>query len=221
MPSLLKKNKYRLLYKRREREQIMMSRLSYMVTDYLLNRGKIEKSDREIYHYGYILLLDGLLDTILLLIFGLIIQKFVLTIFFVLVFTTTRMFSGGYHANKHWQSTLITFVSCFISVEFSEQIVASFDEKLFLILGIVICYIIFILYSPIKNSTKPIDEENIQANKTKSLVVLSIYVFIIAFASKYNLEYSNVILVTLLEVTLLMILGIIKQRIIGMKKVVK
>ena len=198
-----------------------MSRLSYMLTESFLSRVVIEKSDKKIYHNIYILLLSGLVDTILLLIIGVVIQKFLLTVVFVFVFTTTRMFSGGYHANKHWQSTLITFVSCFISVEFSEQIVASFDEKLFLILGIVICYIIFILYSPIKNSTKPIDEENIQANKTKSLVVLSIYVFIIAFASKYKLEYSNVILVTLLEVTLLMILGIIKQRIIGMKKVVK
>ena len=198
-----------------------MSRLSYMLTESFLSRVEIEKSDKKIYHNIYILLLIGLVDTILLLIIGVVIQKFLLTVVFVFVFTTTRVFSGGYHANKHWQSILITFVSCFISVEFSEQIVASFDEKLFLILGIVICYIIFILYSPIKNSIKPIDEENIQAIKTKSLVVLSIYVFIIAFASKYKLEYSNVILVTLLEVTLLMILGIIKQRIIGMKKVVK
>ena len=198
-----------------------MSRLSYMLTESFLSRVEIEKSDKKIYHNIYILLLSGLVDTIFLLIIGVVIQKFLLTVVFVFVFTTTRMFSGGYHANKHWQSILITFVSCFISVEFSEQIVASFDEKLFLILGIVICYIIFILYSPIKNSIKPIDEENIQAIKTKSLVVLSIYVFIIAFASKYNLEYSNVILVTLLEVTLLMILGIIKQRRIGMKKVVK
>ena len=93
-----------------------------------------------------------------------------------------------------------------------------FDEKLFLIVGIVICYIIFILYSPIEDFNKPLDEDDIQANKTKSLVLLSIYVFIIAFASKYNLEYSNVILVTLLEVTLLMILGIIKKRGKGMKR---
>lgn len=198
-----------------------MSRLSYMLTESYLSRAVIEKSEKKIYHNIYILLLSGLVDTILLLIIGVVIQKFLLTVVFVFVFTTTRMFSGGYHANKHWQSTFITFVSCFISVEFSEQILASFDEKLFLILGIVICYIIFILYSPIKNSIKPIDEENIQAIKTKSLVVLSIYVFIIAFASNYNLEYSNVILVTLLEVTLLMILSIIKQRRIGMKKVVK
>jgi len=212
MPSLLKKNKYRLLYKRREREQIMMSRLSYMVTDYLLNRGKIEKSDREIYHYGYILLLDGLLDTILLLIFGIIIQEFVLTVFFVLVFTTTRMFSGGYHANTRWQCILVTFVSCFISVEVSQQIVGLFDEKLFFIVGIVICYIIFIVYSPVENANKPLDEEDIQANKTKSLVLLSIYVFIVAFTSKYNLVYSSVILVTLFEVVLLMIVGIIQKR---------
>ena len=83
-----------------------------------------------------------------------------------------------------------------------------FDEKLFLIVGIVICYIIFILYSPIEDFNKPLDEDDIQANKTKSLVLLSIYVFIVAFTSKYNIKYAGVMLVTLLEVTLLMILGI-------------
>jgi len=212
MPCLLKKYYNQLLYKRREREQFMMSRLSYMLTDFLLSRGKIKKSDKEIYHYGYILLLDGLLDTILLLLFGLIIQKFLITVAFVLVFTTTRMFAGGYHAKTRWQCILITFISCFICVEFSEHIIGLFNEKLFLIVGIVICYIIFILYSPIENSNKPLDEEDIQSNKTKSLVILSIYVFIIAFTSMYGLKYPSIILVTLLEVTLLMILGIITKR---------
>ena len=182
-----------------------------MLTDFLLSRGKIKKSDKEIYHYGYILLLDGLLDTILLLIFGILIQKFVLTVVFVSVFSTTRMFSGGYHANARWQCILINFVSCFISVEFSQQIIGLFDEKLSLIVGIVICYIIFILYSPVENSSKPLDEDHIQTYKTKSLVFLSVYVFIIGFTSKYNTQYPSVILVTLLEVTVLMILGMINR----------
>jgi len=211
MPSLLKKIKYQLLFKRREREQFMISRLSYVITDFFLGKGKIKKSDKEIYRHGYILLLDGLLDTILLLIFGILIQKFTPTVLFVLVFTTTRIFSGGYHANKRWQYILIIFILCFISVEFSQQIIGLFDKKLFLILGIVICYIIFILYSPIENFDKPLDEEDIQTNKTKSLALLSIYVVIIAITSEYNLEYSSVIFVTLIEVTLLLILGIIKN----------
>ena len=197
-----------------------MFRLSYMLKDFLLDRRKIEKADKKIYHFGYILLLDGLLDTILLLIFGILIQKFVLTVVFVLVFATTRMFSGGYHANTRWQCILINFVSCFISVEFSQQIIGLFDEKLSLIVGIVICYIIFILYSPVENSSKPLDEDRIQTYKTKSLVLLSVYVFIIGFTSKYNTQYSSVILVTLLEVTLLMILGIFDRWRKRLKKVV-
>lgn len=197
---------------RREREQFMMSRLSYMLKDFLLSRRKIEKEDKEIYHFGYILLLDELLDTILLLIFGILIQKFVLTVVFVLVFTTTRMFSGGYHANARWQCILINFVSCFISVEFSQQIIGLFDERLLLIVGIVICYIIFILYSPVENLDNPLDEDDIQTYKTKSLVLLSVYVVIIGFTSKYNTQYPSVILVTLLEVTLLMILGMINRQ---------
>ena len=197
---------------RREREQFMMSRLSYMLKDFLLSRRKIEKEDKEIYHFGYILLLDELLDTILLLIFGILIQKFVLTVVFVLVFTTTRMFSGGYHANARWQCILINFVSCFISVEFSQQIIGLFDERLLLIVGIVICYIIFILYSPVENLDNPLDEDDIQTYKTKSLVLLSVYVVIIGFTSKYNTQYPSVILVTLLEVTILMILGMINRQ---------
>ena len=197
---------------RREREQFMMSRLSYMLKDFLLSRRKIEKADKEIYHFGYILLLDELLDTILLLIFGILIQKFVLTVVFVLVFTTTRMFSGGYHANARWQCILIDFISCFISVEFSQQIIGLFDERLLLIVGIVICYIIFILYSPVENLDNPLNEDDIQTYKTKSLVLLSVYVVIIGFTSKYNTQYPSVILVTLLEVTLLMILGMINRQ---------
>lgn len=183
-----------------------------MITDFLYAKGNIKKSEKEIYHYGYMLVLDGLLDTILLLIYGFLIHKFMPTVLFVLVFTTVRMFSGGYHARSRWQCILTTFISCFMSIEFSEVITGLFDRKICLVIGLVICYVIFILFAPIENPNKTLDEDDIQNNKIKSLVLLSLYAIIIAITSQYNVIYSNVIFITLVEVTLFMILGIIYQR---------
>ena len=69
----------------------MISKLSYMIADFLYAKGVIKNSEKEIYHYGYILILDGLLDTILLLVYGLLIHKFVSTVLFVLVFKTFEL----------------------------------------------------------------------------------------------------------------------------------
>lgn len=182
-----------------------------MITDFLYAKGTIKNSEKEIYQYGYILILDGLLDTIVLLLYGLIIHKFLATVLFILVFTTARMFSGGYHARSRWQCILITFISCFISINYSESLIGLFERKVCLVIGLVICYVIFILFAPIENSNKPLEEEDIQINKIKSLVLLSLYAIIIAVTSIYNVIYSDVIFITLMEVTLFMIIGIIIQ----------
>ena len=77
-----------------------MSKVAEKVADSLYRKDYISEEEKEIYSYGYEILIDNIGKTFLLLMVGAIIHQFVATLVFVVVFTTLRSYCGGYHASK-------------------------------------------------------------------------------------------------------------------------
>ncbi len=87
-----------------------MSKVAEKVADSLYRKDYISEEEKEIYSYGYEILIDNIGKTFLLLMVGAIIHQFVATLVFVVVFTTLRSCCGGYHASKTWQCNLLTVI---------------------------------------------------------------------------------------------------------------
>ena len=87
-----------------------MSKVAEKVADSLYRNDYISEEEKEIYSYGYEILIDNIGKTFLLLMVGAIIHQLVATLIFVVVFTTLRSCCGGYHASKAWQCNLLTVV---------------------------------------------------------------------------------------------------------------
>ena len=67
-----------------------MSKVAEKVADSLYRKDYISEEEKEIYSYGYEILIDNIGKTFLLLMVGAIIHQLVATLIFVVVFTTLR-----------------------------------------------------------------------------------------------------------------------------------
>lgn len=86
-----------------------MSNISEKITDFLVRKKAIKTSDYAIYKYGADILVENVSVTLLLMCFGLFINKCVETIVFILTFVGLRRVSGGYHAPTKTMCHILTF----------------------------------------------------------------------------------------------------------------
>ena len=77
----------------------MLHRLSERIALSVYNNS--DKIPLDIYIYGFELLVSSVIETISLLLIGLLTGKFVETVIFIISFSSIRVFSGGYHANSY------------------------------------------------------------------------------------------------------------------------
>ena len=85
-----------------------MTKIAAKISSFLCARGVVEEEEKELYTYGYEIILENIGKTILLLIVGGIVHKFVATCIFVVGFVSLRSSCGGYHAKKAWQCDILT-----------------------------------------------------------------------------------------------------------------
>lgn len=71
------------------------------LTDHLILKEYIPSEDREIYEYGFDILIYTVWSTLALLLIGLILRQFWNAAIIVLGFYTFQSFGGGYHADSH------------------------------------------------------------------------------------------------------------------------
>ena len=80
------------------------------LADILTEDGQIPKEQQSIYAYLFDYLIESLLYDIIVLIFGLLVHRFGITICYLLVTIPIRHFAGGFHANTRLGCTLLSYV---------------------------------------------------------------------------------------------------------------
>ncbi|MBQ3514081.1 MAG: accessory gene regulator B family protein, partial [Lachnospiraceae bacterium] len=68
-----------------------------------------------IYYYGYETLIYSIWQMLLLLVLGMIMNRIVSTVIFLMVFVSMRKYTGGYHAETRMGCTFMTVV-CYVTV---------------------------------------------------------------------------------------------------------
>lgn len=71
------------------------------LTEHLILKEYIPSEDREIYEYGFDILIYTVWSTLALLLIGLVLRQFWNAAIIVLGFYTFQSFGGGYHADSH------------------------------------------------------------------------------------------------------------------------
>lgn len=184
-----------------------MTKIAAKISSFLCARGVVEEEEKELYTYGYEIILENIGKTILMLIAGGIIHKFVATCIFVVGFVSLRSSCGGYHAKKAWQCDILTvllwgIVICATPVV---RMIVS-EQRVFLLLIVLVSELIIIHYAPVEHKNNRLTKEKREKNRRQALVIGTLYGILVLLFSFKLIDCGILLSTTLLEVAILMII---------------
>lgn len=189
----------------------IFSLLSNKITDFLYKKEVISQEQKEVYIYGFTVLFLNLLDILIILALGILIERYLDTIVFLMVFGITRQYTGGYHA-KTVSKCLVVYVLIYLVIMFlSSSNVIFVNGAMFQILLCIVYIIAVIIYVPIQNDNKVIS--NVERKKYKIISIVSAICISTISVIVYGIFPTMAITIslTLFAVTILMILVVIRK----------
>ena len=85
----------------------MLAKWSSDLVSMLAEQGIIEESKRDIYVYGFEILLSTLLNALAITVIAVLTSTVMVSVAFVVFFGSIRVFAGGYHAGTHLRCFLL------------------------------------------------------------------------------------------------------------------
>lgn len=173
----------------------MVSKLAKSMTDFISDDDVFDRAEYDIYKYGFTLMIEILLVTIVSVFLACLMGKLQQCIVFYLAFIPLRRYGGGYH--------LSSFRKCFLlSVSVYELILLAATylklNSYLLIVNYIIIFLLFII-GPSFNETINFDNSRKKKYKLKYRLILLIIgiIFIIMYKNNDELN-AGVIFMTLL-----------------------
>ncbi len=190
----------------------MIEQLSKHIVSYLINSGVIEdtSNDKEYYQYGIEIAISSMLNILLIILISLATNSFIEGLFFLPCFIIMRNFTGGYHANSYF---MCNFLFCLVfAVELIiYKITCNYISFYNAIIICVVCISTIMIICPVENRNKPIIEKR---KKLKIIsIVITIFLSILGLLlTSFGIIYGVLIIYTVSLVTILAIIGLIKER---------
>ena len=151
------------------------------MTRMLVTSSLIEEGDRELYSYGFFMLISRIYFFLVTLVTGLLMDiPFESTLFYV-VFMVLRTYAGGVHAKSEIACSVLTTMAMISSVLGIKQL-ESLENGAIPLLMLVAGSLCILLFSPLDTKEKPLDEQEKRKYRAFCVVValLCIVVAVIA-----------------------------------------
>lgn len=172
----------------------------------LINRNIIKEEDKEIYSYGFNQILFIMLNFITILIIGILFNMLFETIIFIITYIPIRIYAGGYHARTQTKCYILS-VFMLISALYIIKL-QLISNILTIILLSVISSIIILYLAPIEDINKPLDKEEIEIYKKRTIKNLIILLILLMISLMTNrIIISSCIYTSLLFNTIMLIIS--------------
>lgn len=166
----------------------MISNLSERFVDIFFSNQSITEEERELYIYGFYMMLSHLLYLVLVSAFGLLTGCALESIIFYVSFQSIRRSAGGYHASTEARCQIISTLSILVTVALI-NILRNFDYQiLFLILTIFSAVLIWVL-CPLDTTEKPLSKKETVYFRKKSRVILMVIFLVVVTSYFFNLYF--------------------------------
>lgn len=176
--------------------------LSAKITAFLIEQHIVSAQDREVYEYGFDLLIADFINFSIILLIGTLCCKLWKTILYLIIFVGLRSVCGGYHAKTHLKCHICTIG---VYIVFLGLLHMLGDRGTMLLWGDCILSIPIILFAPITHANKPLSSKAYHRNRIAS-IIFTVGLIVIAFLlDYYNRTESTVISLALWIVSLCMI----------------
>lgn len=149
----------------------MISSLSSLITEALYKSQVIAEEDKELYVYGFFVLLSKGLFFLVSAFFGWILGVLLESIVFYIMFSTLRSYAGGFHASKESVCTCCTTVALFLSslsIWWMERI----GKTVIPLCILVACGAVVSLLAPLDSEDKPLTPTELALYRQKSKIIV-------------------------------------------------
>lgn len=151
----------------------MISNLSSRLTDRLISSGSIETQERELYEYGFYVLLSQLVYFVFTCVLGLLAGCFIESIIFHISFRFIRKFAGGYHASTQLRCTVISVIlisACIGVIRLSK----TYDFQTALLAVTLIAGVVVFALAPLDTPEKPLSDKERKHYGTVSRIICAV-----------------------------------------------
>ena len=190
----------------------MISAIADRISEEMLHEGLILEEDRELYQYGFFLLISRGIFFVIAGIAGALVGNLWDSIFFYILFSFLRGYAGGLHADREAVCLFSTTASLFLAA----KIIFCLRRGNYVILScgvLVVCSALVLLIAPLDSDSKPLGESEMRHYRkiTRHLILLMNLSSFVWLMAGYPQFLFIICVVTGVEAVLL-ILGKAKRR---------
>lgn len=184
----------------------MATRIAAFITSKMLALSVIEEDDRELYCYGYFLLITRFFFFLVTAITGFLAGVLLESVVFYGMFMLLRTYAGGVHAKTERQCTVLTTITLsasILGIKVMGQILSMLVPLAMLAFG----SISIALLSPLDTQEKPLDESEKKHYRLICLILVALCIIsaMISRLLRLNTVYYPIVASVFLEGVLLCI----------------
>lgn len=189
----------------------MINNLSSRLTDRLIDKGSITKDDRELYIYGFFILLSHIMYFSLSAFFGLLFQCFIESVIFYIAFQFIRRYAGGYHAKTETRCEILSTLSLLVCVAII-KVIKTYDFQTVLLFINILSAVCILAFCPLDTPEKPLTEKEFKYFRKISWIILLVITIVIvnSYFFKINTIFAPCCMSLILE-SMLLIAGKLKK----------
>lgn len=187
----------------------MFQTTAQKITDRLCSQDIIEDADKELYVYGFNMLLTVSLNIISTIIIGLLFGMVFESIAFLVAYIPLRSYAGGYHARTPMRCYIISLL-LIVLILLTLKLIGESVLALFILSGIgtIIC----VTMSPVEDVNKPLDEAEIKVYRKKAMIILAAEIIILIISIFALMKLAAVISTSLALEGAMLVLGKINAK---------
>ena len=187
----------------------MFQTTAQKITDRLCSQDIIEDADKELYVYGFNMLLTVSLNIISTIIIGLLFGMVFESIAFLVAYIPLRSYAGGYHARTPLRCYIISLL-LIVLILLTLRLIRESVLALFVLstIGTIICVTI----SPVEDVNKPLDEAEIKVYRKKAMIILAAEIIILIISIFALMKLAAVISTSLALEGAMLVLGKINAK---------
>lgn len=181
----------------------MITTISEKIASYLCRKNIIDKDKKEIYQYGYEVLISGLIGFAIVIILGTLMNCFIESMLFLAVFVPVRQLTGGYHADAYLKCNIV-FTIVFLVVMLVTETMVSTISIIYVLILIGVYVLAVYEFAPMENPNKPLDENQKLLNRKIALIVSDIISVTSVIVYFINKRISILMAMTMFSIACLM-----------------
>lgn len=178
----------------------MINKISSKIAEILIRHSAIEYEDKELYSYGFFILLSQILYFIITITTGILFNIIIESIIFYIAFMLIRRYAGGYHASTETRCEILSTLSilgCIVVIWLSK----TYDFQTVLLIISAISAVCIFAFCPLDTPEKPLSDKEFRYFRKISWAILLVIVTltVISYIFKWNFVFAPCCMSLVLE----------------------